>query len=324
MKGTLRLSKLQFRAGAAPGETPLVLSPGTVTIFVGPNNAGKSLSLREIEAWCLGKDVDRKVIESVEAEFEDDPRIAEELLREFETDPPPPQTTAPEHVWIGLHTFRTDQPVVQIQVSLAQLREAVESKNVSILRQLLLTPYTVRLDGRTRFGLSDPKPTGDLQSPAQNHLWALFQDDASRRQVSEMTAEAFALHFVVDPTGMQTFRIRMSSRPPKSKSEEQSLDKRARKFHRAAQDISELSDGVQAFVGLVSAVLSLPHRVILVDEPEAFLHPSLARRLGTNLSRLCRTRTASLLVATHSAEFLMGCPKQLRTPRWCGLPTKPG
>lgn len=60
---------------------------------------------------------------------------------------------------------------------------------------------------------------------------------------------------------------------------------------------------------MVSAVLSLPHRILLIDEPEAFLHPTLARRVGHALSETARERDASLVVATHinSADFLMGC-----------------
>ena len=123
----------------------------------------------------------------------------------------------------------------------------------------------------------------------------------------KLTEEAFGLHFVIDPTQIGTFRIRMSSRAPETKSEEQALDEVARNFHRDATLVSELSDGVQAFVGLTSAVLSVPHKIMLIDEPEAFLHPTLARRLGTHLCRISREREASLVVATHSAEFLRGC-----------------
>jgi ABC-type uncharacterized transport system YnjBCD ATPase subunit len=194
-----------------------------------------------------------------------------------------------------------------MQVNIQQLRGAVGSTDTSSLRAWLLGPYTVRLDGRTRFLLADDKPTGDLQSHPQNHLWALFRDDHAREEVRRLTAEAFDLHFTIDPTAMQTFRIRMATRPPRSKAEEQALDQAAREFHAAATPINRLSDGVQAFVGLVSAILSLPHRVILVDEPEAFLHPALARRLGANLTRLSHEREASLMVATHSADFLIGC-----------------
>jgi hypothetical protein len=175
------------------------------------------------------------------------------------------------------------------------------------LRQAFVKLFTLRLDGRTRFDLVDPKETGPLESPPRNHLWALFVSDGSREKVRKFTEEAFGRHFVIDPTGMTQFRARLSARKPTNKAEEQALDETARTFHKEAVLISELGDGVRTSVGLVSAVMSVPHRILLIDEPEAFLHPTLARRVGTVLAQTARDRDASLIVATHSAEFLMGC-----------------
>ena len=57
----------------------------------------------------------------------------------------------------------------------------------------------------------------------------------------------------------------------------------------------------------MAAILSAGHRVILIDEPEAFLHPVLARKLGVKLTELASERDANVLASTHSADFLMGC-----------------
>ncbi len=145
-----------------------------------------------------------------------------------------------------------------------------------------------------------------ISSPT-NHLGALFLNDEARKKVSELTHDAFALYFVIDPTGMQQLRIRMSERPAEDENEEQGWGKKAREFHAAAKPINQFSDGVQAFVGLISAILSLDHKIILVDEPEAFLFPPLARRLGASLAEITKERGGTLIVATHSSEFLIGC-----------------
>lgn len=307
MSTPLRISRLTFAAGPAEGLPQLDVAPSTVLIFVGPNNSGKSLALREIEEWCAGGTHQRKVVSEIEFVPPSDGDEALELARAFEGTPPPGQMVAPGHIWIGQHTFRAQEPVRQFQVPVDAVTNAAENGDLEQLRQMLLKLYVVRLDGRTRFTLSDPKPSGDLQQPPQNHLWALFQDDKARLTVRELTEEAFGLHFVVDPTGMTQFRIRMSESAPADLSEEQALDAKARRFHGQASMIAELSDGVQAFTGLVSAVMSLPHKVLLIDEPEAFLHPPLARRLGRSLSALATERGASLISATHSADFLIGC-----------------
>lgn len=99
----------------------------------------------------------------------------------------------------------------------------------------------------------------------------------------------------------------MSSRPPEDSTEEQALDQRAREFHGQATDIAELSDGIKAFTGLIAAVMSTDYRIMLVDEPEAFLHPPLAKKLGRRLTELASKRQANVLASTHSSDFLMGC-----------------
>jgi hypothetical protein len=168
--------------------------------------------------------------------------------------------------------------------------------------------FTLRLDGKTRLALVEERESGDLsQQPPQNHLMALFRDDVARKRISNITADAFGKYFVIDPTGMKTLRIRMSDRAPADKAEEQSLDERARAFHAAAIEIVHLSDGIKAFTGLIAAVLSSDFRILLIDEPEAFLHPPLSRALGRVLTQLAAERDASVVAATHSPDFVMGC-----------------
>jgi hypothetical protein len=50
MPGSLRIIRIRFRSGPGPGRPSLEVAPGTVLIFVGPNNSGKSLALGEIES----------------------------------------------------------------------------------------------------------------------------------------------------------------------------------------------------------------------------------------------------------------------------------
>ena len=302
------ITKLKFKASPSPTKPSLQVDIGRVVVFVGPNNSGKSLALKEIENWCFGSKFESRVIDSVEVDIPNDFETAEKLLKVFESDPPPNQGKTIGSMWVAQHRFRSGQQNTTVQVHLESLKNWINNKNTDFILSNLVSFYTVRLDGRTRFSLTDPKPTGDLQQTPQNHLWALFKNDKAREQVRKLTEEAFpGNYFVIDPTSMNNFRIRLSPREPTSKSEEQALDEAARDFHANAPLISEFSDGVQAFVGLISAVLSLPHKIILVDEPDAFLHPPLARRLGSNLTNLAQERHATLICATHSPEFLIGC-----------------
>ena len=307
MPSEIKLRKIKFRAGPRLSEAPIEIEAGGAVILVGPNNSGKSLALREIENWCFRGQFAHTVIDGLEVSYPEDPDSAVEMLRQYEAPPPQGQMVPHGSFWVGMHTFNPQESTRHFQVNPEEVKVAVRDRIQEVLRRYFAGSYTIRLDGRTRFSLSEQKTSGDLLAHPQNHLWALFKDDAARTRVRKLTEEAFGLHFVIDPTHIGSLRIRLSSRAPAGTSEEQALDGTARSFHEAATPIHEFSDGVQAFVGLTSAVLSLPHKIMLIDEPEAFLHPTLARRLGINLARITLEREASLVVATHSAEFLRGC-----------------
>lgn len=218
MAGTLKLTNIKFHAGAGPGKPPLETQPGTVVIFVGPNNSGKSLALREIENWCFGKDSKRHLVDNINVDFPDNPADAESLMRQFQSTPPPNNVEAPGHMWVGQYTFRSENPTRQFQFEIQQLKNMLPQKGTNpTLREWLTGSYTIRLDGRTRFSLSDAKQVGDLQRNPENHLWSLFLNDKPREEVRRLTNDAFGLHFVIDPTLLGQLRIRMSTRPPVTK-----------------------------------------------------------------------------------------------------------
>jgi hypothetical protein len=171
----------------------------------------------------------------------------------------------------------------------------------------------LRLDGRSRFNLTNDQAGGDLLAPPANVLAHLFQDDVARKKVRELIKDAFGLTFAIDPTSLGALRIRLSRQGPLT--DEQSLNEVARTFYKKALHIKDASDGVQAFTGIVTAVMSGEFHTILVDEPEAFLHPPLARRLGTNLATLATQRSGALLASTHSSDFLMGCVQATKDVR---------
>jgi len=311
---SINLESITFKAGSSPNnQSPLKINVGSVLILVGPNNSGKSLALREIENKSSGQNPITKVISDVSFQIPNDPNVALDLLRRYKIDPPEGNIETEDQFFIGLHTFRPKEPVVKRAVSIKSIKNAITNSDMQYLLPNLIGHYTVRLDGRTRFALASDHTTGDIKKSPENHLWALFQNDEARKKVRKLTKDAFGLYFVVDPTAMKNFSIRMSEKEPSNNSEEQGLDDNARKFHSAAQHISEFSDGVQAFVGLIAAILSLEHKVMLIDEPEAFLHPSLAFMLGENMAEIAEKRDATLIVATHSSEFLMSCIERAKS-----------
>ncbi|WP_201788662.1 ATP-dependent endonuclease [Bosea sp. BIWAKO-01] len=165
----------------------------------------------------------------------------------------------------------------------------------------------MKLDGKSRIDLISPQSSGDLQQPPHMIFQFLFRDNAKREEVRRIIKDAFGSYFVIDPTNIGFFRIRLSRRPPVDELEERGLHEAAVQFHAAAQPIELASDGVKAFTGIITEVIAGDPKILLIDEPEAFLHPSLAFNLGYELSRAALNTDKRVFVSTHSPTFVMGC-----------------
>jgi predicted ATPase len=316
------LRSVHLRFGPGEDEPALVFCPGPMTVFVGPNNSGKSLALREIEDFLeTGGSAERRIVDRLVPHLPDAAEAARMVNTRRVDDIDGPLRDG----WVRVSRLKslgeqarkraTDvlEPPSDQVVNLTAVLQALEhpetlsASDFKLVCRDFLALFAIRLDGQTRLALTQPRLVGDLNGRPANHLAALFRDDAAREKIRDITAEALGRYFVIDPTGMTHLRVRMSDRAPNDVQEEQALDARARTFHGRALDIAEMSDGVKAFTGLTAAVLSADYRIMLVDEPEAFLHPPLTRKLGKRLTQLADERGANVLAATHSPEFVMGC-----------------
>lgn len=279
---------------------PLRVSAQGVTIFVGPNNSGKSLVLREIEEhFATAATINTSIVDDFEIVWPDEQQInglLQQLAKRAEKGNSRDHITVPK--------FRINGSSTNYGVNFWEITDAVKNQNKRWMAALFLHFFLVRLDGRSRFELTNDQLRGDLLGPPQNMLMQLFQDDEVRKRVRDIVFDAFGMYFTIEQLSADKLRIRLSATAPDEN--EQDWNEAARRFHGQAVHIKSASDGIQAFVGILCAVLSGDHRAILIDEPEAFLHPPLARKLGYELTNNLQTG-GSLVAATHSPDFLMGC-----------------
>ena len=282
-----------------------------ITVFVGPNNSGKSLVLREIEKLF---DVHPfpaglHIVRDYEVDWPTRPSVEKRLAALKRQQP---ATTPVGQVMISrVHPGRGREGNEHNEQNLLSIVEKKIDKNWIATQYLKFG--VLRLDGRSRFDLTNDKNGGDITADPENILMYIFKEDNIRKKVRDFIYDAFGLYFVVDPTNLGTLRIKLSEKKPTG--DEQSLNAKAREFYAAATYIKDSSDGVQAFTGIITAILSGEYHTILVDEPEAFLHPPLARKLGKNLASLASSGGGSLVASTHSADFLMGCVQSSKSVR---------
>lgn len=296
------IETITFKFGRAPESEPVKFNPSPITVFVGPNNSGKSRVLTEIDNYCsTGQQANSLIIDSIA--FQSLPESeADDLIKKMKVPLSSRDIIPAGQIIVGSRRGRT-------QVFEDQLRQFIQNSglNVAAYAQWFVTHLVLKLDGQSRIGLINMQGAGDLQQPPQTSLQVLFRDNVKRSEVRRIIKEAFGTYFVIDPTNIGNFRIRLSERAPADEAEERGLHEAAVEFHSRAQVIDEASDGVKAFTGIVIEFIAGDPKILLVDEPEAFLHPALAFNLGLEISRASLNSDKRIFVSTHSPSFVMGC-----------------
>lgn len=295
------IKKIKLKFGSSTTKPPLETDLTPITVFVGPNNSGKSKALLEIEEFCKkGKSNSQHVILS-ELGFSPITDTENEIEKHTLT-PNANETLAPNEIIFGYSRIRHKVDKNELVKALGNVAGYIEHLCVYYLNF-----KTLRIGGGNRIALINEQTGGDLQTQPQNSLQVLFQNNTKRNEVRRIIFDAFKKYFVLDPTKLGHLRIRLSETAPFDDMQERGIHQSAVDFHKKALDINLSSDGVKAFTGIITTIIAGDPRVILIDEPEAFLHPSLASNLGKEVSNSVSRSFKNLFVSTHSANFLMGC-----------------
>lgn len=293
--------KLKFgRASGIPGES---IQTTPVTVFVGPNNSGKSKILAEVNQYCHSGTLNSTNVIIDHIEFQSFSEIsAAQKIDHITLQPNPGEAIQSGFILVGKRGQRLNIPRKNIVNALIN-PNTVSSQ----FCQWYLSYNTLILNGPNRIGLTNQQGAGDLQQPPTTSFQVLFRDNAKRAEVRRILFDAFGIHIVIDPTNLGTLKLRLASRPPSSEMEERGIHEEAVQYHRNNLLIDQASDGVKAFTGIITEVIAGDPSILLIDEPEAFLHPSLSSKLGKEISLASQGSEKRVFVSTHSPNFVMGC-----------------
>ena len=297
----IKTIKLKF--GKAPNLPSAEIDTTPVTVFVGPNNSGKSKVLSEIYYLCTNGQLNSMDVILSEIEFDSfTSDIIPKKVEKITLRPQSNEPLMPDHIIVGKGGSRN---MIQEQILFYALQNT--NSQLNIFCRFYLAFNTLILDGRNRINLVNQQYAGDLQQHPDSSFQVLFRDNDKRKKVRRIIHDAFGLHFVVDPTNLGSLRLRLSSRPPSTDIEERGIHDEALQFHSSATLVEEASDGVKAFTGIITEIIAGDPAVLLIDEPEAFLHPSLAFNLGKEIALTSSESEKRIFVSTHSPNFIMGC-----------------
>ena len=144
----IRNFKLKF--GRAPNVAGEQIQTAPITVFVGPNNSGKSKVLQEIFVQCTNGNPNMANVILEHIEFEPlSTSKAEERINSVTLTPNFGETIRPNHVFVGKKGARHDLPRQQLISVLEN-----PSSNLPAFAQWYLSYNTLKLDGANRIGLA--------------------------------------------------------------------------------------------------------------------------------------------------------------------------
>ncbi len=140
---------------------------------------------------------------------------------------------------------------------------------------------TLRADAEQRLGLANSAPSIDiLEGPAVAPLQRLLRDHEAEKRLSEAAQRAFGKPVCVNRAGGAQISLHVGKPEAEARLDNATYLEELRRLPQVASQ----GDGMRSFIGLLLTLYASDYPVVLIDEPEAFLHPPQARELGRRLA----------------------------------------
>jgi predicted ATPase len=270
-------------------DSNIEFSSNDIVVFVGPNNAGKSASLREINQKTQNLKSVGKVIKSLKFQKTG----TEEDLYTYLKQTSVLRTENTYNFFQGIGYNIHDGNIK------SQWQNAING--LGDLHNVFINLLTTE----NRLLASDPPDNISLTTQAPSHqIHYLQRDDKIEKKFSEYFFQAFGEDLIVHRNAGNKVPLYTGKRPKINKGE----DRVSRSYLERLETLTVLhqqGDGMRSFVGVLLNAFISQHSITMIDEPEAFLHPPQARLLGKMLGKDLPSER-QLFLATHSEDFLKG------------------
>lgn len=269
------ITKLKFNNG-----TEIPLDKSDIVVFVGPNNSGKSRSLKDI--YDLFGTLARGVV-----------------ISEIETDITPCDDF---EKWIGSFSKVSSHHdgdnwysffghnIYEGQYSLFINGHGYRSDFRPFLFSNLAT--------EDRLTLVLPPPLLDPEEPRTHPIQIIKDDKAKEVMLSGYFERAFG-EKLCTRFDTKTTALLLGSIAPGASAQA------VKEAQRSMPQLHEQGDGMRGFAGIILNLIMPNYSVFFIDEPESFLHPPQARILGEVLPEVIPTGKQAF-IATHSQDLLKG------------------
>lgn len=272
-----KIESLEFNSGDI-----IEIEENSLTILIGPNSAGKSTALREIYS-SLQNQTNRLLIKTSKINKEGTAKDFENWLEKSY----PHKTSQNRKIFFTKH-----QEIIASEV-------AASWNNIDRSFHFL-SSY---LDTRSRLSIANTKKAINpfLQTPTE-FIHILQSNEKLAKEISDEIKESFENEIIINWGGAGNVWFNVGKEP---KGENKVSEEYLRELNKLPK-LDNDGDGIQSFTGCLLSVKCGAHQILIIDEPEAFLHPPQARKLGRILAESAKKLKRQIIIATHSSEIIQG------------------
>lgn len=290
------ISKLTFNNGKE-----LEIAANDIVVFVGPNNVGKSQSLKDI--YALSKAKTPSVVIS-DVKISKYTQAISTILSQVSVGEKYDGYTKYDYLGEKLFVYpHTDSAYLQ-----AGLHEGY--------RDL----FVANLDTSARLNICQP-PSNIRRDQSKKHPihYAAF-DGKYRRWLSESFKKAFNIE--ITPNTQFGSEIPLCIGKPvhlnDTYEDEQSRQEAYAEILETYKQVQNQGDGIKSFTGILLYLMLDYYCTYLIDEPESFLHPPQARIMGQIIGNTLSDQQQAF-ISTHSEDIIKGllevCPERIKIVR---------
>lgn len=279
-------------------EKTLSINPNDIVIFVGPNNSGKSQSLRDIY---------KKISNDLESVVVKDVMVSKGNLEELKTSV---KTSSKE-----LPSANTGYSGYGYEI----YNSFFAAYNINMRLNEGFRPYLVDfLKTEDRLQISQPPKAIDAEDRKTHPIHYLIYDKEYQKTVSKYFNEAFGYELTPDYLSKKQVSLLMGQIPQTTGGAAPDVMERLTKQFQSYPKVDEQGDGMRSFTGVILHLILKNYGIYLIDEPESFLHPPQAMILGKVIGELLGDDRQAF-ISTHSEDVIKGlmekCPERIKVVR---------
>lgn len=280
--------RLSFETITFSDGTTLTLDEDDIVVFVGPNNAGKSAALRDLEAW-VAKSIAGAVIKDAKMRKTGN---KDDLLAYLEAN-------------AQKHGDRAN-------ISYGGIGYSIHHSNLYYFdqerdRHPVAPFFANRLATENRIqGSNAAPPIALFHEPPSHPIHILLMDPALATDISDKFRRAFGEDLTPFRAGGSSYPLYIGKKPVVPVGKDELSREFVESLQRSNIRLELQGDGMRSFAAVLLHVLAArTHTIQFLDEPEAFLHPPQARLLGRYIAE-SRVSNSQLFISTHSPDILDG------------------